>query len=173
MFFLTWIVILTRQMNRESGHNRTNPHPADKQEQTNSHGSFPPRVRLAFTLRRQMSKGLPTHLIGTQAFLPALLSYIRNVAAPVSLPLDHVIFQSILLCLIAGDKHLILRTPEEDVGLVVRLTVWVSSSGCDVHQSSLSWSWKSENCSITASPAASPILDQLLDHEHLWVWPSL
>jgi hypothetical protein len=118
-----------------------------------------------------MSKGLPTHLIGTQAFLPALLSYIRNVAAPVSLPLDHVIFQSILLCLVAGDKHLILRTPEEDVGLVVRLTVWVSSSGCDVHQSSLSW--KSENCSITASPAASPILDQLLVHEHLWVWPSL
>lgn len=86
-----------------------------------------------------MSKGLPTHLIGTQAFLPALLSYIRNVAAPVSLPLDHVIFQSILLCLVAGDKHLILRTPEEDVGLVVRLAVWVSSSGCDIYQSSLCW----------------------------------
>lgn len=75
-----------------------------------------------------MSKGLPTHLIGTQAFLPALLSYIRNLAAPASLPLDQVIFQSILLCLIAGDNHLILRTPEEDVGLVVRLAVWVSPS---------------------------------------------
>ena len=69
---------------------------------------------------------LPYHLIGTQAFLPALLSYIRSVAAPASLPIDHVIFQSILLCLIAGDKHLILRTPEEDIPLVVRLAVWVS-----------------------------------------------
>lgn len=68
---------------------------------------------------------LPTHLLGSQAFLPALISYIHAVAAPVSLPLDHVIFQSILLCLISGDKHLILRTPEEDVGLVVRLAVWV------------------------------------------------
>jgi len=79
-----------------------------------------------------MSKGLPHHLIGTQAFFPALISYIHNIGAPASLPLDHVIFQSILLCLITGDKHLILRTPEEDVGLVVKLTIWVSSiSRCD------------------------------------------
>jgi hypothetical protein len=70
---------------------------------------------------------LPLHLIGTQAFLPALLAYIQNVANSPSLPLDHVIFQSLLLCLIAGDKHLILRTPEEDVGLTVKLTVWVSA----------------------------------------------
>jgi len=69
---------------------------------------------------------LPLHLIGTQAFLPALLAYIQNVTNSPSLPLDHVIFQSLLLCLIAGDKHLILRTPEEDVGLTVKLTVWVS-----------------------------------------------
>ena len=80
-----------------------------------------------------MSKGLPTNLIGTQAFLPALLSYIRNLATPASLPLDHVIFQSILLCLIAGDSHLILRIPEEDVGLVVRLVVWVSSPPVMTH----------------------------------------
>ncbi|KDR67574.1 hypothetical protein GALMADRAFT_258252 [Galerina marginata CBS 339.88] len=73
-----------------------------------------------------MSNELPLHLFGTQAFLPALLSYIRNLASSTSLPLDHVIFQSILLCLIAGDKHLILRTPEEDVGLTVKLAVWVS-----------------------------------------------
>ena len=85
----------------------------------------PAPVRLAS--RSVMSKGVPTHLIGTQAFLPALLAYIRNIAAPASLPLDHVIFQSVLLCLIAGDKHLILRTPEEDVGLVVRLAVWVGT----------------------------------------------
>ncbi|KAF8149483.1 hypothetical protein B0H34DRAFT_188768 [Crassisporium funariophilum] len=76
-----------------------------------------------------MPNDLPAlHLIGTQAFLPALLSYIHGVASPASLPLDHVIFQSILLCLIAGDKHLILRTPEEDVGLAVKLAVWTLSS---------------------------------------------
>lgn len=75
-----------------------------------------------------MVPGLPRHLIGTQAFFPTLLSYIHHVAAPASLPLDHVILQSILLCLIARDKHLILRTPEEDIALVVRLAAWVSPS---------------------------------------------
>jgi hypothetical protein len=75
---------------------------------------------------------LPTHLIGSPAFLPALLAYIHGLA-PASLPLDRVICQSVLLCLVAGDKHLILRTPDEDVGLVLRLAVWVSSS--DLYQS--------------------------------------
>ena len=109
---------MTRQMSSESGHNRINPI-----LQANSTKQLPVASLLALV----MSRGPPAHLIGTQAFLPALISYIRNVAAPASLPLDHVIFQSILLCLIAGDNHLILRTPEEDVGLVVRLAVWVSS----------------------------------------------
>lgn len=74
------------------------------------------------------SSDLPVHLIGTRAFLPALLAYVRNLASSTSLPLDHVIFQSILLCLIAGDKHLILRAPEEDIGLTVKLVVWVSQT---------------------------------------------
>lgn len=64
-------------------------------------------------------------LIGTQAFLPALLARIRDEFAPSAVPLDNVIFQSILLCLVAGDKHLILRTPEEDIALAVKLVVWV------------------------------------------------
>lgn len=110
-------------MSSESGHSRTNPSLQANRSKQLLLASAPDRLAsLAL-----MSKGVPTHLIGTQAFLPALLAYIRNVAAPASLPLDHVIFQSILLCLIAGDKHLILRTPEEDVGLVVRLAVWVSA----------------------------------------------
>ncbi len=67
-------------------------------------------------------------LLGTQAFLPAVLAHIRNAASPTSLPLDQVIFQSILLCLIAQDKHLIIRTPEEDLGLAVQLVVWTLSS---------------------------------------------
>jgi hypothetical protein len=62
---------------------------------------------------------------GTPDLFTSLLTYIRNT--PSSLPLDAVVFQSILLCLIAGDKHLILRTPEEDVGLVVKLATFVST----------------------------------------------
>lgn len=71
--------------------------------------------------------GPPCHLIGTPTFFPSLLSYVHDAASsPSALPLDPVIFQSILLCLVAGDKHLILRTPEEDVGLVLKLAFWVS-----------------------------------------------
>lgn len=69
---------------------------------------------------------LPFNLIGKQAFLPALLVHIRGLSTVQSLPLDPVIFQSILLCLIAGEKHLILRTPEEDIGITVKIVVWVS-----------------------------------------------
>ena len=72
------------------------------------------------------SDHLPLHLIGTPAFFPAVLSHIRSHVSSASVPLDSVIFQSILLCIVAGDKHLILRTPEEDIGLVVKLAVWVS-----------------------------------------------
>lgn len=71
-------------------------------------------------------------LIGTQAFLPATLSYMRDAASPAPLPIDQVIFQSILLCLTAWDKHLIIRTPEEDLGLAVQLTVWTLSSVFDL-----------------------------------------
>jgi len=76
--------------------------------------------------------GPPIHLIGTPAFFPSLLSYVHDTASsPSALPLDPVIFQSILLCLVAGDKHLILRTPEEDVGLVLKLASWTLSSVFD------------------------------------------
>lgn len=108
-----------------------------------------------------MSKGLPTHLIGTHAFFPALLAYIRNVAAPASLPLDHVIFQSILLCLIARENHLILRTPEEDVGLVVRLTFWVSFPVVTYINHHCAGDPNLLNHSLAAGLT--------LDHGHLWV----
>ncbi|KAF9532399.1 hypothetical protein CPB83DRAFT_759856, partial [Crepidotus variabilis] len=67
-------------------------------------------------------------LIGTQAFLPTVLGHIRDAANHTALPIDQVIFQSILICLIAQDKHLIIRTPEEDVSLAVKLTVWTLSA---------------------------------------------
>lgn len=74
-------------------------------------------------------RGEPGHPLissaGTPSFFPAVLSHIRN-ASPNPLPLDPVILQSILLCIIAGDKHLILQTSPEDIGLVVKITVWVS-----------------------------------------------
>ena len=73
-----------------------------------------------------MDQDPPAHLLGTPAFFPALVIYIRSLSNSPSLPLDQVIVKSILLCLIAGDKHLILRTPEEDIGLVVKLVAWVS-----------------------------------------------
>ncbi|KAK7045613.1 hypothetical protein VNI00_007446 [Paramarasmius palmivorus] len=62
-----------------------------------------------------------TDHLGTSTFFPALVKHIQN-ASP-SLPIEPVILQSILLCLVAGDKHLILRTAEDDVGLVSRLAV--------------------------------------------------
>lgn len=67
------------------------------------------------------------HLVpGTPPFFPALLAHVRELALP-SLPLDAVVFQSILLCLIAGEKHLLLRAPEQDVRLVVKLAFLVSN----------------------------------------------
>lgn len=62
---------------------------------------------------------------GTPTFFPALLAHVRDLAPP-SLPVDPVVFQSILLCLVAGEKHLLLRVPEHDVRLVVKLAYLVS-----------------------------------------------
>ncbi|KAH6906366.1 hypothetical protein BKA70DRAFT_1287340 [Coprinopsis sp. MPI-PUGE-AT-0042] len=74
------------------------------------------------------SEGLPFRSIGSPAFLPELLDYIRSNANSTSVPVDPVIIRSILLCIIAGNKHLILRTPEEDIGLVVKIVSWTLSN---------------------------------------------
>ncbi|PPQ74433.1 hypothetical protein CVT24_000044 [Panaeolus cyanescens] len=66
----------------------------------------------------------PIRLIGTPGFLPGLLSHVKSSANTHNLPLENVLFQSILLCLIAGGQNLIFRVPDEDVGLVVKLTTW-------------------------------------------------
>ncbi|KAJ3814760.1 hypothetical protein F5876DRAFT_72655 [Lentinula aff. lateritia] len=63
----------------------------------------------------------PITRIGTPSFVPLLLTNARLASG--GLPIEPVIFQSILLCLIAGNKHLILRTVEDDIGLVVKLAV--------------------------------------------------
>lgn len=61
---------------------------------------------------------------GTPSFFPAVLAQIRG-ATP-HIPLDPVILQALLLCILAGDKNLILRTREEDVGPVAKLAASVS-----------------------------------------------
>ncbi|KAG2074717.1 hypothetical protein BDR04DRAFT_1092944 [Suillus decipiens] len=57
---------------------------------------------------------------GSTLFLPSLLAQIRT-AAP-GLPFEPIIIQVLLLCIVSGDRNLILRTREEDIGLVSRLT---------------------------------------------------
>ena len=72
---------------------------------------------------------------GTSAYFASVLARIRD--AHPDLQLDPVIVQSLLLCLIAGRsdgngvangerKHLVLRTKEEDIGIVLQLTYLVS-----------------------------------------------
>lgn len=63
---------------------------------------------------------------GTPPFFPSLLASIRGVAP--SLPLDPVVLQALLLCILAGDKSLILRTREDDIGSVSKLVASVSKS---------------------------------------------
>lgn len=60
----------------------------------------------------------------TQSFND-ILNDLRSTLPPTS-PLEPIILQSILACLIARDKHLILHTVSEDVRLVARLAVWVN-----------------------------------------------
>lgn len=70
-------------------------------------------------------------LPGTQPFLPTLLNYVRS-AAP-GLPLEPVIIQVLLLSIVSGGKNLILRTRDEDVSLVAKLTALVRSHPCLLH----------------------------------------
>lgn len=72
-----------------------------------------------------MSDILPTHLIGTPNLFNTIVNHIRHAAWPAIPPIEPVILQALLTSIIAGDCHLIIRTPEEDVSLVARLAVWV------------------------------------------------
>lgn len=62
---------------------------------------------------------------GTQLFLATLLAHVRS-ALP-GFPLEPTILQVLLLCIIAGDRNLILRTRDEDIGLVTKLAAMVHS----------------------------------------------
>ncbi|KAG6335697.1 hypothetical protein ID866_3403 [Astraeus odoratus] len=72
---------------------------------------------------------------GTKLFLPSLLAHVRS-ALP-GFPAEPVIIQVLLLCITSGDRNLILRTRDEDVGLVARLATLVSTCrffGYTVHK---------------------------------------
>ncbi|KAH9047918.1 hypothetical protein EDB84DRAFT_1459703 [Lactarius hengduanensis] len=60
---------------------------------------------------------------GTPDFFASLLDFIRTTAP--DLPLDPVIFQAISLCVMAGNKHVLLRPREEDIAVVQNLAALV------------------------------------------------
>jgi hypothetical protein len=62
---------------------------------------------------------------GTPDFFASVLRFVRTTAPGV--PLDPVIFQSIVLSIMAGNKHVLLRTKEEDIAIVQNLAVLVSN----------------------------------------------
>ncbi|KAA1471746.1 hypothetical protein DENSPDRAFT_837807 [Dentipellis sp. KUC8613] len=53
---------------------------------------------------------------GDPNFFSAILNYIQDTSP--ELPMDYVILRGLLLCLMAGNKHLLLRTTEEDISVV-------------------------------------------------------
>ncbi|KIY53088.1 hypothetical protein FISHEDRAFT_55440 [Fistulina hepatica ATCC 64428] len=64
--------------------------------------------------------------MGDVNFYSALLAFVRE-----SLPdtvVDPLVFQSILLCLIAGEHHLILQAKPEEIGCVVKLALIILTS---------------------------------------------
>ncbi|KAK1230253.1 hypothetical protein PQX77_006682 [Marasmius sp. AFHP31] len=91
--------------------------------------------------------------LGTPDFLRILVPYIQS-AFP-SLPVDPVILQSILLCLLAGGKHLILRTYEDDISLVVKIAVKTLSSVFGLATHKVRIRSKEAVRSVTSSSASS------------------
>lgn len=63
---------------------------------------------------------------GAPDFFASILEFVR-VTAP-DVPLDPVIFQAIVLCVLAGNKHVLLRPREEDITVVQNLAALVSNS---------------------------------------------
>ena len=73
---------------------------------------------------RKMAYASGKNLI-TDGFYSVLLANVHSVAP--DLPLDPVVFRSLLLCILAsGGKNLLLRSYDEDVSLVQSITAMVS-----------------------------------------------
>ena len=63
---------------------------------------------------------------GRPDFFASVLRFIRT-SAP-GFPLDPVIFQSIILSVMAGNKHVLLRVKDEDISIVQSLATLVSNA---------------------------------------------
>jgi len=63
---------------------------------------------------------------GKPDFFASVLRFIRT-SAP-GFPLDPVIFQSIILSVMAGNKHVLLRAKDEDISIVQSLASLVSNA---------------------------------------------
>lgn len=63
---------------------------------------------------------------GMPDFFASILDFVRATAPDV--PLDPVIFQAIVLCVMAGNKHVLLRPREEDITVVQNIAALVSNS---------------------------------------------
>lgn len=63
---------------------------------------------------------------GKPDFFASVLRFVRT-SAP-GFPLDPVIFQSIMLSVIAGNKHVLLRAKDEDISMVQSLATLVSNA---------------------------------------------
>ena len=101
---------------------------------------------------------------------PGSPEYLQSILRKISdthpdLPLDPVIFQSLLLCLVAGryheshgqcsqtdtrSKNLILRTKEEDVGMVVNIVAMVSGMWSFIQNSIVGTSCRRISCVCAA-----------------------
>ncbi|VDB95904.1 unnamed protein product [Peniophora sp. CBMAI 1063] len=60
---------------------------------------------------------------GTSEFFASLFAYAQDLAP--GLPINRVVFQSVLLCILAGNRSLVLRTREEDVALLANTTAYL------------------------------------------------
>ncbi|OJA20541.1 hypothetical protein AZE42_01605 [Rhizopogon vesiculosus] len=108
---------------------------------------------------------------GSILFLPSLLAHIRAVAP--GLPLEPIIVQVLLLCVVSGDRNLILRTREEDIGLVSRLVAISLTSvfGYITHKLRCHVDAKSQTSteflrSLFLPPGATVADGSLLPHRH-------
>jgi hypothetical protein len=63
---------------------------------------------------------------GKPDFFASVMRFIRT-SSP-GFPLDPVIFQSIILSVMAGNKHVLLRAKDEDIAMVQSLAALVSNA---------------------------------------------
>lgn len=63
---------------------------------------------------------------GMPEFFSSVLRFIRT-SAP-GFPLDPVIFQSIMISVMAGNRHVLLRAKDEDISIVQSLAALVSNT---------------------------------------------